>query len=106
MNTFASGKLISSSQLASKLAVPGEEYPLNPSEEAGASITDVSNGLQLEPFVPFLGVDKLWSFPQRVHSAFDARNELLRHRYRCTLQFVLGLVDLALDVLLFVEQFF
>jgi hypothetical protein len=45
------------------------------------------------------------SFAQGIHPAFDACTELLGYSHRGTLQFVVGLVDLTLDVSLLLEQF-
>ena len=46
------------------------------------------------------------SLAQGIHPAFDASTELLRYSHRSTLKLIVGLVDLALDVSLFLEQFF
>ena len=45
------------------------------------------------------------SFAHGIHPAFDACTELLRYSLRDTLQFIVGLVDLTLDVSLLLEQF-
>ena len=67
---------------------------------------DMSRHLCIQPLRLLLSNHKHQSQAQRIHPAFDTCNELLRDRRRCTFHFILGLIDLVLDVSFLHEQFF
>lgn len=74
--------------------------------EACKSETDSGRHLYVQPLGILFVDDEHSSLAQCIHPAFDACTELLRYSNRCTFQFILGFIDLTLDVSFLLEQFF